>query len=75
MNTYAKSRALESGTIRMAEIEPGDTIYCRHLGNDYKFVPSRVVKVVRLFGGKVIRLSHESGAVTEHDIRSHARLA
>lgn len=75
MNAYARKIALESGSIRMTELEPGDSIYCRHNGNDYKFAPSQIVKVERSFGGKVVRLTHESGAVTEHDHKAFAKLA
>lgn len=75
MNTYARKIALESGTIRMSEIAPGDTIFCRLESNDYQYEPSRVVSVENLFSGRVVQITHESGDVTEHDYKAYAKLA
>lgn len=75
MNTYARKTALKSGTIRMSEILPGDTIFCRHTGNAYKYEPSLVVSVKNLFNGSIIQLTHKSGATTEHDYKAYAKLA
>lgn len=75
MNTYARKIALESGTIRMTEIVAGDSIFCRHTGNGFKFAPSKIAKTESLFGGKVIRLIHGEGAITEHSFDAYAKLA
>lgn len=75
MNTYARKLALESGSIRMSEIMVGDFILCRHTSNGFKFEPSQITKTESLFGGRVIRLTHESGSITEHSSDVYARLA
>jgi hypothetical protein len=75
MNTYARKIALESGIIRMTELMPGDSIFCRHTGNRFKFEPSRITKIESLFRGKIIRLTHEGGAATEHSFDAYAKLA
>lgn len=75
MNPYTRKIALESGTIRSTDILPGDKIYCRLPSNDYRYEPNRVVSVKKLFDGRVIQLTYESGDITEHDFRSYAKLA